>query len=189
MKRTYINQLPKGENGTVKNAIIENGQLIVEVEFEKKFEPKDGDFCVSNNGYIFILKSVFISNHFEKCASSYYGVDANGCLDYNLHYIIDDGRFATSEEKADFLSRLEKKYNKRWNAANKCLEDIRWRAEKKGLYYFLVFCETPFVHSCVDIGISCDNIRYDTGNYFKTQEAAQKVADKIQKIFKNSKAL
>lgn len=43
MKRTYINQLLKGENGTVKNAKIENGQLIVEVEFEKKFEPKDGE--------------------------------------------------------------------------------------------------------------------------------------------------
>lgn len=188
MKRTYVNRLPKGENGTVKNARIENGQLIVEVEFEEKFEPKDGDFCVSNNGYVFILKSVYISSHFEKCASCYYGIDANGYLDYNLNYTIDDGRFATPEEKADFLERLEKEYKKRWNAKTKKLEDIRWRADKKGLYYYLVAGENPVVHGCIDIGISCDNVRYEKGNYFRTREAAQKVADQIKEIFKNSKA-
>lgn len=33
-----------------------------------------------------------------------------------------------------------------------------------------------------------DNVRYKLGNYFRTKEAAKKVADEIKEIFKNSKA-
>lgn len=191
MKRTYINQLPKGENGTVKNAKIENGQLIVEVEFEKKFEPKDGDFLITERGIVFIFNP-----HYESpCVPFYIGTNFFGELivhkenEISGYGQIEDCRYATEQEKANFLLLLETKFRKRWNAEKKCLEDIRWRAEKKGLYYFLVFREITYVHSCIDIRISRDNIRYDTGNYFKTREAAQKVADEIQKIFKNSEAL
>lgn len=198
MKRTYVNRLPKGENGTVKYARIENGQLIVDVEFEKKFEPKDGDFltyeCCNRKG-IFIFK-----NGSQKgFAGCYCGISSelpnNGlegelCLHNSdcwesLYYC----RPSKKEEIDFFLNRIKCERKKRWNAEKKCLEDIRWRAEKNGLYYFLVFCEITFIHSCIDIYISRDNIRYYTGNYFKTREAAQKVADEIQKIFKNSKAL
>lgn len=33
-----------------------------------------------------------------------------------------------------------------------------------------------------------DDVRYESGNYFRTYEAAKKVADQIKEIFKNSKA-
>ena len=33
-----------------------------------------------------------------------------------------------------------------------------------------------------------DNDFYNAGNYFRTREAAEKVAEKIREIFKNSKA-
>lgn len=33
-----------------------------------------------------------------------------------------------------------------------------------------------------------DDKRYNSGNYFKTEKAAEKVAEQIREIFKNSKA-
>lgn len=194
MKKFYTNKLPKDLNGKVEGVRIENGQLIVEVEFEKKFEPKDGDFLVIDGGiFIYNPNSEAIRfglNGYYVCMtlSKNIYIYENGGHDGFGSMYNDEIRMATPKEKADFLKRLEKEYGKRWNAEKKQLEDIRWRADKKGMYYYLVAGETPVVHSCVDIGILCDNIRYNAGNYFRTHEAAQKVADQIKDIFKNSKA-
>lgn len=192
MKKFYTNKLPKDLNGKVEGVRIENGQLIVEVEFEKEFQPKDGDFlAVKKYGLVFIYsdKPPIQSN----CVCSYCGSYGDEkiyiSITFSDNWYYKNGcRYATEQEKASFLERLEKEYGKRWNAEKKQLEDIRWRADKKGMYYYLVAGEMPVVHSCVDIGISCDNIRYNAGNYFRTHEAAQKVADQIKEILKNSKA-
>lgn len=124
MKKIYKNQLPNGMEVASTNVRVEDGNVFVDVELKKEFNPKDGDFCVSDNGYVFIFKNEFTSNHFERCASCYYGIDAHDELDYNLNYTIEDGRYATKEEKANFLSRIEKKYGQEWNSEKKCLEDI-----------------------------------------------------------------
>lgn len=186
MKRKYVNRLPKGMEVKSTNVRVKNGEVIVDVEFKDKFEPKDGDFCISDKGYLFIFKNEFTSSHFERCASCYYGIDANGNLDYGLNYTIEDGRHATPEEKSAFLKRLEKECHKRWNAEKKCLEDTRWRAA-----VFEEFCYVDshgdVCHRTDDLD-DCSNNFYDIGNYFRTEEAAQKVADQIKDIFKNSKA-
>lgn len=187
MKKTYKYQLPQNKEVKGTNVRIENGEILVDVEFEEKFEPKDGDFCISDNGYVFIFKNEFTSNHFERSASCYYGIDANGNLDYNLFYIIEHGRYATEQEKANFLERLEKEYHKRWNAETKQLEDIRWKPKEGETYWFIEH----------DGSVSSTlNNKYEyiqwrrigRNNCFKTKEAAQKVADQIKEILKNSKA-
>lgn len=64
-------------------------------------------------------------------------------------------------------------------------DNVRWRAEKGELYYHIigdnVICAT-------DEGLMCDDNRYFINNYFKTRKAAEKVAEQIREIFKNSKA-
>lgn len=131
MKRTYVNRLPKNEEVKNTNVRIENGKLIVEVNFKEKFEPKDGDFLVINGG-IFIYNPNSEAIHIG--LNGYYA-----CIDYSKNiYIYKNGgydgfgsmydeeiRYATTEEKSDFIARLEKEYHKRWNAEKKCLEDIR----------------------------------------------------------------
>ena len=158
----------------------------------QKYEPKDGDFVYVKARYehIAIFK--------EKVGENIY-VYADWNMSFSVSkIIIDDSRPlycihnlreirpTTEREKKILIDKLAE-VGKRWNAEKKQLEDIRWRADKKGMYYYLVAGETPVVHSCVDIGISCDNIRYNAGNYFRTHEAAEKVADQIRNIFKNSK--
>lgn len=92
----------------------------------------------------------------------------------------------TPEEKADSLERLEKECHKRWNAETKQIEDIRWIPNINEFYYY--------VDSCMRIGkvynaqSVLEKEMIEKGNCFKTKEAAQKVADQIKEIFKNSKA-
>lgn len=186
MKKKYRNKLPKGARIKQTVTYVENGDLVAGVEFEDVFQPIDGDFLIDTDGDIFIYSDAKTQNsNFYSCycgthhgkiraAFCYNWVDKNGC------------RFATPEEKDAFIIRLEKEYHKRWNAEKKCLEDIRWRAA-----VFEEFCYVDshgdVCHRTDDLD-DCSNNFYDIGNYFRTEEAAQKVADQIKEIFKNSKA-
>lgn len=190
MKRTYVNRLPKNEEVKNTDVKIENGKLIVEVEFEDKFQPKDGDFCATDNGCIFIYNANYkLSSNY--LLGYYVGIDC-----YNDITINEDNRFgfsnevrrATPEEKVAFLARLEKECGKRWNAETKELEDIRWRAKKGGKYYRVTTSGVFEVEECEETCSAISFFDYSCGNYFRLREAAKKVADQIKEIFKNSKA-
>lgn len=188
MKRTYVNRLPKNEEVKNTNVKVENGELVVEVEFEDKFEPKDGDFCATDNGCIFIYNSNYKlrSNYL---LGYYVGIDCYNDItinEDNRSGFSNEVRRATPEEKVAFLERLEKECHKRWNEETKKLEDIQWRAKMRERYYFVTSaCD---VATCEESNLGCDNAYYNLGNYFRNVEAAQKVADQIKDIFKNSKA-
>lgn len=184
MKRTYVNRLPKNEEVKNTNVRVENGELIVEVEFKDKFQPKDGDFCVDYYGNTFIL-----------CEEGNVGINHGSYALFNR----EDGdwlfqknnitravRYATEKEKTNFLERLKKECGKRWNEETKELEDIRWRAEKGEIYFYVDNCALVTTHG--ETFDMIDNIRYDLCNYFRYYQSAQKVADQIKEIFKNSKA-
>lgn len=190
MKRTYVNRLPKNEEVKNTNVKIEDGELAVEVESEDKFNPKDGDFCVNYNGCIFIYNANYKLR--SNCLLGYYvGIDC-----YNDITINEDNRFgfsnevrcATPEEKSYFLERLEKECHKRWNEEKKCLEDIRWRAKKGSKYYRATTSGVFEVEECEETCSTISHLDYNCGNYFRTKEAARKVADQIKEIFKSSKA-
>ena len=211
MKRTYVNRLPKNEE--VKNTIVrvENGQLFVEVEFEDRFQPKDGDFVYVKAGYehIAIFK--------EKIGEDMY-VYANWNMSFSISkIIIDDSRPlccihdlreirpTTEREKNILIDQLEK-VNKKWNSETKAVEDVRWRAEVGETFYYIDnnFCVNSMVrcefHSFWERYDSLEeqlkderfnNLEYmlwKKRNYFKTREAAEKVIEQIREIFKNSKA-
>lgn len=152
---------------------------------EDVFNPKDGDFLVGNTG-IFICKIGEKDNQLY----AYVGED-NGKVYVDVEGMIwalrSHCRYATTEEKSDFLVRLDKECHKRWNSETKQLEDIRWRNEKPGGVFY---CIGPFanVMKNYDLFQSSDNNLYEVGNYFRTPEASQKVADQIKEIFKNSKS-
>lgn len=186
MKKKYRNRLPKGAEIKGYIAHVSDGEIIVEVELKDKFEPKDGDFLIDTDGDIFIYSDAKTQNgNFYSCycgthhgkiraAFCYNWVDKVGC------------RFAMPEEKSAFLERLEAEEHLRWNADTKKLEPIRWRAERNGIYWFI----DPHGrrNRTADIRSNYDNDMYEIGNYFRTPEAAQKVADQIKDIFKNAKA-
>lgn len=83
--------------------------------------------------------------------------------------------------------QLAAKQGKRWNAEKKCIEDLpRWRASYNQTYFHISSkCSIIDEKEC---GAFVDEGRYNVGNYFRTREAAKKVASQIRDIFKNSKA-
>lgn len=189
MRKTYRNQLPKGMEVDCTMVRVENGQVVVDVEFKEKFQPKDGDFLVSSKGEIFIYsdKQPLIKG----LCCSYCGLFAltkRINLEFNYQWTYIKGcRFATPEEKADFLERLEKECGKRWNEEKKCLEDIRWKPEKGEVYYFIDY-DCKIRNTTFSNIFHVDKARVKGNDCFKTKEAAQKVADQIKEIFKNCKA-
>lgn len=125
MKKIYKNRLPKGMEVVSTNVRVEDGNVFVDIELKEKFEPKDGDFVVTNNGCIFIYNSNYSGICKENSSGFYVGVDAFGDI------VINDGgvfsrpeRLATEQEKSTFLKRIEKELNKKWNPETKKLEDI-----------------------------------------------------------------
>lgn len=183
MEKTYKFILPQNEEVQSTKVRVENGEVFVDVEFRERFEPKDGDFCVSETGLVFINKKAC-----NGVASSYIGINSIGNMSLiSCFYNIKDyARFATPEEKSAFLERLEKECHKRWNPETKQLEDIRWRVEKDGCFFY-VSGETFNVLKLYDNRGKVSDLLYKNSNYFKTPEAAQKVAEQIKEIFKTSK--
>lgn len=117
----------------------------------------------------------------------------------------DEIRPATEKEKKLLIDKLAE-VGKRWNEEDKTIEDVRWRAEVGETFYYID-------RDCMINSMNRNDFRYlwkrydslaeqledermgnieymlwKKGNYFKTREAAEKVAGQIRGIFKNSKA-
>ena len=191
MGKTYKFTLPQNKEVGNTNVRVENGEIIVEVEFEDRFQPKDGDFVYVKAGYehIAIFKKEVGEDMYvyANWNMSFSVSKITVCDSIPLYYINDikEIRPATERERKILIDKLAE-VGKRWNEEKKCLEDVRWRAKKGKLYRWV--SADGYVKESTDEHGECDNCYYKSGNYFKTREAAEKVAEQIRDIFKNSKA-
>ena len=198
MKKTYKITLPKGAK--VYHTITQpvNGILEVTVNMEQKYVPKDGDIVYAqwekdgrNYKWVFIYKKSQENPYEFSEEYTSLGIEENG---EPISVLCFDGysdaqqllRPATEAEKQRLFDALAKQ-GKRWNAEKKQIENLpRLRAEKGGLYYIVNNDLTTLQYK--DYGERSDMVLHDVGNYFRTREAAEKVAEQIRDIFKNSKA-
>ena len=215
MKKQYKIQLPKGKKVTMTNVDFENGVMTVNVELEnrkeQKYEPKAGDFVYVKAGYehIAIFKKEVGEDMYvyANWNMSFSVSKITVCDSIPLYYINDikEIRPATERERKILIDKLAE-VGKRWNEEKKCLEDVRWRAKDGETFYYI---DTElFINSMVRCEFHTFWKKYDSleeqledermdnseymlwkkGNYFKTRGAAEKVAEQIRNIFKNSKA-
>ena len=198
MKKTYKITLPKGAKVYTIDAKADDGVLNVTVKMEQKYMPKDGDIVYaqwdgdrSNYKWIFIYKES-PTDPYENCdVYAYLGIERDKKPVSELHF--DDHctsqellRPTTEAEKQRLFDALAKE-GKRWNAEKKCIEDLpRWRAEVGSDYYLIERDLT--IRTQKDLRWKIDDSIHNAGNYFRTREAAEKVASQIRDIFKNSKA-
>lgn len=198
MKKTYKIKLPKGAK--VYHTITQpvNGILEVTVNMEQKYVPKDGDIVYAqwekdgrNYKWVFIYKKSQENPYEFSEEYTSLGIEENG---EPISVLCFDGysdaqqllRPATEAEKQRLFDALAK-HGKRWNAEKKQIEDLpRWRADYNKTYLYISSqCSIIDEKEC---GAFIDESRYNVGNYFRTREAAEKVASQIRDIFKNSKA-
>ncbi|OUP37245.1 hypothetical protein [Bacteroides sp. An19] len=203
-------ELEKDDSNIWNKMIQEYGEAICGKK-EQKYEPKDGDFIYlkwkgvktflpyeegekeaigifkeTGHDMLYCYVTYFVGDDFKNNPTLMIPSDYIGNKISNGYTsMFDEIRPATEEEKKLLIEKLAE-VGKRWNEEKKCLENVRWRAKKGKLYRWV--SADGYVKESTDEHGECDNCYYKSGNYFKTEEAAEKVAEQIRNIFKNSKA-
>ena len=157
-------------------AVIKDGIVVFEKEKE---EFKRGDVIVSKVNEILLVDV----HSFENCRlRSFVHIQQDGMLfdsSYSLWNENYTWRLATEEEKQLLFDKMKEKGLK-WNAEEKRVEKIRWRAEKEGGYFSI---DTDIqVCKMFDDNEVCDDAFYNAFNYFRTKEQAEQAAKRIKEV-------
>lgn len=166
-------------------AVIKDGNIVFEKE-EKVSNFNDGDILVSvvngSRRNAFIYKSTdTLGFH-----SFYAGVNVDGNL---LISKSSSGRWgckilspATEEERQLLFDKM-KEQGLCWNAEEKQVEKLRWRA-KKGEYYYHINAD-GFASTIKHTDYITDYYRYNFGNYFRTKGQTEEAAKRVQETLLN----
>ena len=184
-KRVKIT-LPKNCEVDEVKASVEDKFIVVEYTPKEKFKLKDGDIVyIKSNlwGWITIFQkesSWGVYGYCDFCpATKYLFINDNVLCHKNN---IQELRPATIYERTILFDVL-KENGLQWNAKEKKLEKIRWRAKLGGRYFFIG--DTGVVGYYQE---SCDEIDaayWEVGNYFETEQEAELYSEKRNKLFKN----
>ena len=91
----------------------------------------------------------------------------------------DSGAFVVSKEQFKEIENKVKLINEKYGIEKK------WRAERGEKYFYVRY---NFEVNCfIDNYSNTDNKTYKAGNYFKTKEEAEKVAEQFKKVIENVK--
>ena len=172
-------------------AIVKDGSVVFEKEEVQEF--KDGDVLTSvfNNKIVFIFKEdeskqKYNKNDYYVChiyVSSSIGytieVPTKDSLSFCGHK--DEVRLATNKEK-QFLFDKMKEQGLLWNAGEKRVEKIRWRAKRREEYYFMNTDLTTVKSSELDDDV--DTNRHAALNYFRTKEHTAEAARRVKEALR-----
>lgn len=190
MERKYVMQLPRGAKVSSTDIKCEDGKIILTAQIikEEKYEPQDGDIVSWKDKDDGGNPAVSIYKEKSRSYATLYATDS---MEYSTYatFAMNIIRPATKEEKQRLFDAMAKA-GRRWNPEKKMVEDVRWRAKVKGYYYRIdsLIGETPDVSVCQDFRSHRNNRDYETGNYFKTKEAAVIAGNQMADVIKNSKA-
>lgn len=174
-------KLSNGDRLTVPQgckAIVNGSEIVIENEF--KF--KDGDVLVV---VIDNVECPFIFYNTSAAFCSYYiMLRPNGEISRTWFFNISElvyTRQATDDEKQYLFDKMKER-GLRWNAEQKRVEKIMWRAKKGDRYWKL----SSDLHM---LGMQEDNDAFDQdswecGNYFKTQEQAERAVEAIKETLR-----
>lgn len=154
-------------------AIVRGRRVVFEKAEEEAQEFKDGDVLHSTiDDAILIFKN--ISNYKISCFDSYYNNKGLGNERWNIEFF----RHATEEEKQTLFDDMKER-GLLWNADEKRLEKIRWRARRNEIYYYVK--EDFTVGNTIETYNPCDNKRWDDFNHFKVEGQAEVAAKRMRK--------
>lgn len=158
-------------------AIVKDGSVVFEKEEkEKAQEFKDGDVLHSILGDTMLIFKATCSYNREDFESH-----CNNTRRNNKHWSIYAFRHATEEEKNEFFDTLREN-GYQWNADDKRVESIWWRA-KCGEKYFVVRMDGG-IHSFEECNDDCDNSFYTVFNYFRTEEQTKEAARRVKETLR-----
>lgn len=174
--------IPEGCKVTIKDRSV-----VFEKE-EKLQDFKDGDVLtlMSDNKVVFIFKEDELKqkdnkNGYYVCHTSDYVIDVSTKDSLFFCGYKKDVRLATDKEKQFLFNKMEEQGLK-WNAKEKRVEKIRWRAKKYEKYYF--FDANLLVRSIDDTYSTFDNELWDALNSFRTKEYTAEAAKRVKEVLR-----
>lgn len=169
--------IPDGCKATIKDGVV---------IFEKEEKFKDGDILVSFvNGERY---NAFIYKGTDKNGfhSYYVGVDVCKLLSISTspsnRWCNSNLSYATEEEKQLLFDKM-KEQGLKWNAKEKRVEKLRWRAEDGKEYYYVGNQGILMVDT--EDGVCADENRYEFSNYFRTSEQVEEAAKRVKEVLRN----
>ena len=163
-------------------ATIKDGVIIFEKEESKEQEFKRGDVIVSKMNEILLVDVHCFENRILR---SFVHIQQDGTF-FNSSYSLWNERhvwrLATEEEKQLLFDKM-KEQGLKWNAKEKRVEKIRWRADAGEEYYHLGTQGIPMEDK--EGGLIADANRYKFGNYFRTKEQVEEAAKRIKEVLYN----
>lgn len=167
--------IPEGCTATIKDGII--------TLFTPLQEFKDGDI-LAVEGWNKTCPFIYAGEDDMGRHKFYAGVDCDGDLVISYEYDrwgTNTLRLATEEEKQKLFDAM-KAADLRWNAEEKRVEKIRWRANDKRAYYCIR--EQGDVMVNYEAGFPSDEDKWVFGNYFRTEEQAEVAAEAIKEVLR-----
>lgn len=172
-------------------AIVKGKSVVFEKEEQKDQEFKDVDVLTSlfDNKVVFIFredesKQKYNKNGYYVCHiyvshSTGYTIEVptKDSLSFCGHK--DDVRLATNEEK-QFLFDKMKEQGLKWNAEEKRVETIRWRAKGKEIYYYVGSNMEVYTFSPSTSEDEEDDFK--SYNYFRIKEQAEEAARRMKEV-------
>ena len=161
-------------------AIVKDGSVV----FEKAGKSKDfnrGDILVDRHNYIMLVDNYDIV---EDYLYSFVHIDSFGVLSkepYRQWCERSDFRLATEEERQLLFDKM-KEQGLQWNAEEKRVENISWRAEE-GKGYFGIGSQGNLV-AYIEDGSRFDENLHEFGNYFRTSEQVKEAAKRVKEILR-----
>ena len=167
-------------------AIVKDGSVEIEKEEKEEVQEfKDGDIVIlcgrtKKDRHPFIFKGEDDGGK----QKFYIGIDFGNILRIfcdDEYYDARQLHHATEEEKQLLFDKM-KEQCLRWNAEEKRVEHIRWRAEE-GEEYFSIDTAIQVCNLFED-NEACDNAFYNALNYFHTKEQAEEAARRVKEVLR-----
>ncbi|MBW4900400.1 hypothetical protein [Prevotella melaninogenica] len=154
-------------------AIVKGKSVVFEKE-EKVQDFKDGDMlCSIYDDTVLIFKDV------SKCTMGYFNSHYNNKSLSNKHWNSESFHHATEEEKQLLFDKMEEQGLK-WNAEEKRVETIRWRAKGKEIYYYVGRNMEVYTFSPSTSEDEEDDFK--SYNYFRIKEQAEEAARRMKEV-------
>lgn len=167
-------------------AIVKDGSVVFEKEEKEQVQEfKDGDIVILCGRTIKDRHPFIFKREDDMGRQKFYvGIDFNNILRtfHDDEYYNARQLHRPTEEEKQFLFNKMKEKGLRWNAKEKRLEKINWRAEKDKKY-FVSGCSGN-LGICIENDCIIDDHLYEFGNYFRTKEQAKKAAEAIKETLR-----
>ena len=162
-------------------ATIKDGSVVIEKEEQKEQEFKRGDVIVSKVNEILLVDVHCFENRILR---SFVHIQQDGIFinsSYSLWNERHTWRHATEKEK-QLLFKKMKEQGLKWNAEEKRVEKLRWRADVGVKYYFVdSLLDVLYIKECWS---SLCNKHYSARNYFHTEEQAEEAAKRVKETLR-----